>query len=115
MPDDLAGGPEVEVVFGAGLSHADLAGQNAAADLGPEFHLGEHSCLPSSEPKAALSLTGGLSGALHFLVGTALHFLIGKHTASPRKVSSLRTTCTSTSAVISSASVSLPSIRKARL
>src|SRR5262249_56975817 len=54
LPDDLADGPEVEVVFGAGLSHADLAGADATADLGPEFHVGEHSCLPQSAFRATL-------------------------------------------------------------
>ncbi len=80
VPDDLADGPEVEVVFGASLSHADLAGQDAPADLGPKFHVGEHSCLPLSGSWATLSLAGWRLGALHFLVGTALHFLIGIHT-----------------------------------
>src|SRR5262249_23457488 len=43
--DDFLDGPPVEAVLGAGLSHADLAGADAAADLGPELHVGEHSCL----------------------------------------------------------------------
>src|SRR5262249_36271836 len=59
VPDDLANGPEIEVVFGASLSHADLAGQDAAADLGPKFHVGEHSCLPLSGSRATLKLAVG--------------------------------------------------------
>src|SRR5262249_54562310 len=59
VPDDLADGPEVEAVLGAGLAHAERAGQDAAADLGPEFHVGEHSCLPRSGSRATLSLAGG--------------------------------------------------------
>src|SRR5262249_20701873 len=45
---DLADGTEVEPVLGASLSHAQLAADDAAAGLGPEFHVGEHSCLPRS-------------------------------------------------------------------
>src|SRR5262249_34994372 len=69
LADDLADGPEVEVIFGAGLSHADRAGADAAANLGPEFHVGEHSCLPRSESRATLNVARGRLGALHFLVG----------------------------------------------
>src|SRR5262245_28180014 len=51
---------------------------NSRSDWG---NTGEHSCLPLSEPKAALSVTGWRSGALHFLIGTALHFLVGKYSS----------------------------------
>jgi hypothetical protein len=80
LGDDLLDGAEVEVVFGGCLPQAQLAGEDAATDFGPDAHVGEHSCLPLSGPKAALSLTGWRSGALHFSVGTALHFFVGKHT-----------------------------------
>jgi hypothetical protein len=33
--------------------------RDAAADLGPQFHVGEHSCLPWSGSRATLSLAGG--------------------------------------------------------
>src|SRR5439155_18097558 len=79
VADDLADGPEVEAVLGARLSQTDLSGHDTAADLGPEFHVGEHSCLPLSGSRATLSLAGWRLGALHFLVGTALHFLVGIH------------------------------------
>src|SRR5262245_53138815 len=53
---------------------------NSRSDWG---NTGEHSCLPLSGPKAALSVTDWRSGALHFLVGTALHFFVGKYTRRP--------------------------------
>jgi hypothetical protein len=48
LADDLLDSTEVKPVLGACLSHADVAAQDAASDLGPEFHVGEHSCLPLS-------------------------------------------------------------------
>jgi hypothetical protein len=59
VSDELADRPEIEMVFGASLSHADLAGQDAPTDLGPKSHVGEHSCLPLSGSRATLSLAGG--------------------------------------------------------
>jgi hypothetical protein len=77
--DDLLDGAEVEVVMCGRLPQAQLAGQDAATDFRPQLHVGKHSCLPLSEPKAALSIPGWRLGALHFWVGTALHFLVGKY------------------------------------
>jgi hypothetical protein len=51
------------------LSHTQLTGQDTPADLGPEFHVGEHSCLPLSGSWATLSVAGRRSGALHFSIG----------------------------------------------
>src|SRR5262249_19829863 len=72
-------------VFGASLSQADLAGQDTTPDLRPEFHVGEHSCLPLSGSGATLSLAGWRLGALHFWIGTALHFSIGIHRRAARE------------------------------
>jgi hypothetical protein len=44
LVDDLSDGAEVEVVLGGGLAQAQLAGADATTDLGPKFHVGEHSC-----------------------------------------------------------------------
>jgi hypothetical protein len=79
VPDNLLDGPEVEGVLGAGLSQADLAGQDTSADLGPGIHVGEHSGLPQSGSRAPLRLAAWQLRALHFWIGTALHFSIGIH------------------------------------
>ena len=42
---DLLERQPVDLVLAAGLPLADLAGQHPAADLGPDLHVGEHSCL----------------------------------------------------------------------
>ena len=77
LMDDLVDGAEIEAVLPAGLPEAQLAAEDALADLRPDFHVGEHSCLPLSGPWRALRVAGWRSGALHFSVVTALHFSVG--------------------------------------
>jgi hypothetical protein len=79
------------VILAAGLPDAQLAVEDTTPDLGPELHVGEHSCLPLSGHGCAPSLAGQRSGALHFLVVTALHFLIGIYTGCRAEHSRLRT------------------------
>jgi hypothetical protein len=45
LPQDLLKGLPVDAVLAARLTLADLAGENAAADLGPGLHACEHSVL----------------------------------------------------------------------
>src|SRR5205823_4908522 len=69
LGDDLLDGAKVEVVRGGSLPQAQLAREDTATSFRPELHVGEHSCLPLSGPKAGPSVTDWRSGALHFLVG----------------------------------------------
>jgi hypothetical protein len=51
---DLPEGIPVAVVLAARLPLADLVGQHPPADLGPEFHVREHSyLLPSGDESRA--------------------------------------------------------------
>jgi hypothetical protein len=45
LPQDLLKGLPVDAVLAARLAFADLAGEDAAADLGPGLHVSEHSVL----------------------------------------------------------------------